>query len=133
MLRIRERSRLEGEEFGREGLDLQRLCRRRRVPEDVVFVGRLVGVKDVVGFHAESVKELQAAFHEAVDDYIATCAKVGKAPEKSYSGQIMVRVDPRVHASAARAAEMSGKSLNRWTEEVLAEAAEREAGKAVAF
>jgi predicted HicB family RNase H-like nuclease len=102
-------------------------------PEDAVFVGRLVGVKDVVGFHAESVKELQAAFHEAVDDYIETCAKVGKAPEKSYSGQIMVRVDPRVHASAARAAEMSGKSLNRWTEEVLAEAAERESGKAVAF
>jgi predicted HicB family RNase H-like nuclease len=102
-------------------------------PEDEVFVGRLVGLKDVVGFHGESVKALQAAFHEAVDDYVETCARIGKAPEKSYSGQIMVRVDPRVHARAARAAELSGKSLNKWTEEVLAEAAERDAARAVAF
>lgn len=97
-------------------------------PEDAVFAGRLVGVNDVVGFHGESVKELQAAFHDAVDDYIETCAKVGKTPEKSYSGQIMVRIDPRVHASAAKAAEMSGKSLNKWTEEVLADAAGRVVG-----
>jgi predicted HicB family RNase H-like nuclease len=102
-------------------------------PEDAVFAGRLVGIQDVVGFHGESVTALRDAFHAAVEDYIETCAKIGKAPEKSYSGQMMVRVDPRVHASAARAAEMSGKSLNRWTEEVLAEAAERQAGQAIAF
>ena len=101
--------------------------------EDGVFYGRLVGIKDVVGFHGESVTGLRAAFHEAVDDYIETCAKVGKAPQKPYSGQIMVRVHPGVHASAAMAAEMSGKSLNKWTEEVLAKAAERETGQAVAF
>ena len=58
--------------------------------EDGVFSGRLVGIKDVVGFHGESVAGLRDAFHEAVDDYIETCAKVGKAPQKPYSGQIMV-------------------------------------------
>ena len=38
----------------------------------------------------------------------------------------MVRVDPRVHADSALAAELSGKSLAKWAEEVLKAAAERE-------
>jgi predicted HicB family RNase H-like nuclease len=66
---------------------------------------------------------LKAAFHEAVDDYIETCAKIGKDPQKSYSGKMMFRVDPDVHALAAKAAELSGKSLNQWAAEVLAKAA----------
>ncbi|HEX4712247.1 type II toxin-antitoxin system HicB family antitoxin [Phenylobacterium sp.] len=102
-------------------------------PEDGVFAGRLLGINDVVGFHAESVAELQTAFHEAVDDYITTCAKAGKSPEKPYSGQIMVRVAPEVHAGAALAAQLAGKSLAKWTEEKLKAAAEAEAGTAVAF
>jgi predicted HicB family RNase H-like nuclease len=38
----------------------------------------------------------------------------------------MVRVDPEVHARAALAAELSGKSLAKWAEEVLRDGAERE-------
>jgi len=95
--------------------------------EDGVLHGRIAGIQDVVSFHAKSVEELKVAFHEAVDDYIATCAKIGKKPQKSYSGQMMLRIDPTVHANAALAAELSGKSLNQWSEEVLAKAAEREA------
>jgi len=94
--------------------------------EDGVFVGRLAGIKDVIGFHADSVDGLREAFREAVDDYVATCERVGKTPEKPYSGQLMVRIDPRVHANAAIAAEISGKSLAKWAEEKLGEAAERE-------
>ena len=93
--------------------------------EDGVFFGRLAGIRDGVGFHADTVTELRAAFHEAVDDYIAVCAKVGKAPLKPYSGQLMVRVDPQVHADAALAAELSGLSLSKWTEATLREAAAR--------
>ncbi len=51
------------------------------------------------------------------------CAKVGKEPQKSYSGRVMFRVDPEVHRKAAFAAELSGKSLNQWVEEVLNRAA----------
>ena len=53
---------------------------------------------------------------------------IGKSPQKPYSGQIMVRVDPAVHARAAMAAELSGKSLAKWTEERLRENADRELG-----
>jgi len=90
---------------------------------DSVFTGRIAGIRDVVGFHAETVEELREAFHEAVDDYIETCAKIGKEPQKPYSGQVMFRVSPDVHRRAAIAAELAGKSLNQWAEEVLDRAA----------
>ena len=87
--------------------------------EDEIFFGRLANVSDVVGFHADSVSYLKQAFHEAVDDYIETCRKLGKAPQKPYSGKMMFRVNPEVHARAAKAAELAGKSLNQWAEELL--------------
>lgn len=91
--------------------------------EDGNFTGRLAGIRDGVGFHADTVEALRDAFHEAVEDYIETCAKVGKEPQKAFSGQVMFRVDPEVHRKAALAAELSGKSLNQWAEEVLDRAA----------
>jgi predicted HicB family RNase H-like nuclease len=50
--------------------------------EDGLIVGHIVGIKDVVGFHGASVSELRAAFEEAVSDYLETCAKLGRAPQK---------------------------------------------------
>lgn len=91
--------------------------------EDGILVGRIAGIADVIGFPADTVEDLRAAFFEAVDDYIETCAKAGKEPQKSYSGKMMFRVAPEVHRKAAIAAELAGKSLNQWAEEVLAQAA----------
>jgi predicted HicB family RNase H-like nuclease len=90
--------------------------------EDEIFTGRIAGIQDVIGFHADSVAGLKAAFREAVDDYLATCKAIGKEPQKSFSGNLMLRVDPSIHSKVALAAEMSGKSLNQWGEEVLAAA-----------
>lgn len=91
--------------------------------EDGIFTGRLAGIRDGVGFHADTVDGLRDAFHEAVEDYIETCEKIGKEPQKAFSGKVMFRVDPEVHRKAALAAELSGKSLNQWAEEVLHRAA----------
>ena len=97
--------------------------------EDEIFVGHIAGIDDIVGFHADNVEDLKAAFHEAVDDYLETCAKLGKPPQKPYSGKVMFRVRPETHRNAALAAELAGKSLNQWAEEVL-EAAARATVKA---
>jgi len=93
--------------------------------DDEIFFGRIAGIRDGVSFHAETVAGLKAAFHEAVDDYVETCAKIGKSPQKPYSGNLMLRVDPSVHSKVALAAEVAGKSLNQWGEEVLREAADK--------
>ncbi len=90
--------------------------------EDSCFIGHIAGIKDIIGFHAESVKELRAAFEEAVNDYLATCEKSGRAPQRPYSGKLMLRVPPDVHARAAMMAEAHGMSLNQWAAEVLSRA-----------
>ena len=92
--------------------------------EDEIFFGKIACISDVIGFHSETVADLKTAFHEALDDYLATCAKVGKEPQKPYSGKMMFRVSPDVHRKAAVAAELSGKSLNQWAEEALSKAAQ---------
>jgi len=90
--------------------------------DDGIFAGRIAGIRDRVGFHADTVDGLREAFHEAVDDYIETCARIGKESQKAYTGQVMFRVSPEVHRRAALAAELSGKSLNQWAEDVLSRA-----------
>jgi predicted HicB family RNase H-like nuclease len=90
--------------------------------EDACFIGHIAGIKDVIGLHAETVKELRAAFEEAVDDYLATCEKLGRTPQKPYSGKLMLRVPPEVHARAAMMAQAHGLSINQWASDVLAHA-----------
>jgi predicted HicB family RNase H-like nuclease len=93
--------------------------------DDEIFFGQILGIRDLVSFHADNVAELKVAFQESVDDYLETCRKIGKEPNKPYSGKLMFRVKPELHAGAARAANLEGKSLNQWAEEVLSEAVKR--------
>ena len=87
--------------------------------EDGCFVGHLAGITDVVGFHGETVAELRTAFEEAVEDYLEACARIGRSPRKPYSGKILLRVSPDLHAKAHIAAQLAGKSLNQWALEEL--------------
>ena len=88
-------------------------------PEDHIFVGHIIGIQDVVGFHGESVKELETSFKEAVDNYLEACKKLKQKPNKPYSGNLMLRIPVDVHAAVAAAAEASGKSINQWAKSVL--------------
>jgi len=87
--------------------------------EDGLFVGHIAGIRDVVGFHGESVQELRDAFEEAVDDYLATCAKLDRSPQKPYSGKLSLRLEPELHASVALKAALSHKSINQWVADLL--------------
>jgi predicted HicB family RNase H-like nuclease len=89
--------------------------------EDNIFVGRVVGIRDGINFHGESVKELEAAFIESVDNYLAACEELGQKPEKPYSGKISLRVPVKVHAAVAIAAEAKGGSINKFIVETLEE------------
>ncbi|ETX02119.1 MAG: hypothetical protein ETSY1_04755 [Candidatus Entotheonella factor] len=92
--------------------------------EDQCFVGRVVGIRDIISFHGDSVDEIRQAFQEAVDFYLETCTQRGEPPNKPYSGNLMLRVSPEVHAAVAAAAEVSGKSINQWASETLSKAAQ---------
>ena len=92
--------------------------------DDRIFVGHVAGIRDIVGFHGESVGELEAAFREAVDDYLAACKKLDQTPDKPYSGRVMLRLPSDLHARASAAAQISGQSFNQWAANALEQAAQ---------
>ena len=90
--------------------------------DDECFIGHIAGIKDRAGFHGESVAELKDAFYESVEDYLETCAAVGKKPQKPYSGKLMLRIQPELHATIATAAQVRGQSINQWISSALSQA-----------
>ncbi len=90
---------------------------------DDVLHGEIIGIRDVVTFEAESIPELQQAFEDSVDDYLEFCASEGVKPEKSFSGQFIIRTTPDLHRRVHTAAATAGESVNAWVAQVL----EREA------
>ena len=51
--------------------------------EDQVIVGRVLGINDIIAFHAKTEAEFQSKFHETVDDYLAASAITTKLPKKT--------------------------------------------------
>ena len=87
--------------------------------DDECLVGHIAGINDVIGFHANSAEEIRKVFYETVDDYLASCAKIGREPNKPYSGKITLRLSPGLHAQLAIQAEANGNSLNNWLVSML--------------
>ncbi len=86
---------------------------------DNIFVGRILGIRAIISFHGQTVKELRKAFEHAVDDYLVECTEKGMSPEKPASGKLLLRLTPEVHGRAMVVAQASGKSLNQWVAELL--------------
>lgn len=86
--------------------------------ENILF-GKLLHIKDLVNYEAETPAELVASFHEAVDDYLQDCEDQGVEPDQPFKGQFNVRIDPDLHRALAVEAKKLGKSMNDYVESVL--------------
>ena len=82
--------------------------------EDGVFFGRVVGLRDVITFEGTTFAEVETAFRDSIDDYLAFCAERGEPADRPYSGRIPLRVSPDSHRRAAMHAQSEGLSLNQW-------------------
>jgi predicted HicB family RNase H-like nuclease len=82
--------------------------------EDGVFAGRVVGLRDIITFEGSTFAEVEQAFRDSIDDYLAFCAERGEPPDRPYSGKIPLRVSPEMHRRAAMRAQAAGLSLNQW-------------------
>ena len=87
--------------------------------EAEIFHGEVVNLRDVITFQGWSVEALKAAFKDSVEDYLEFCRSRGEEPEKPFSGQFVVRLDPSLHRAAALAARRAGFSLNKWVSAAL--------------
>ena len=80
--------------------------------DDGILHGKLLFVNDLVTYEAETLAELRTAFEESVNDYLETCAEIGKEPEQAFSGQFNVRVGADLHRLAAIRAARDDIKLN---------------------
>lgn len=84
---------------------------------DKMFFGKVLGINDTLIFGGDTVPELEAMFHENIDDYLELCAEEGREPDKEYKGSFNVRIDPSLHKAAVFEAERRNISLNKFIEE----------------
>lgn len=100
-------------------------------PEDKVFVGDVLGLpEDMITFEGEDVETLERRFRESVEAYLEDCAHTGRKPVKPYSGRILLRMPPEVHAALARLGASKGVSLNTMVSEILAREVEKKGASA---
>lgn len=80
-----------GEYEGTAELDMDRqVCR-----------GKILFIDDLVTYETASPADLQREFEAAVDDYVETCASLGREPQKPFKGLFNVRVSPALHRAVA--------------------------------
>jgi predicted HicB family RNase H-like nuclease len=90
--------------------------------DDQVLHGRILGIRDVVTFEADSVEGAIAAFEESVDEYLAYCEERNKEPEKPFSGKFNLRIDPDLHRCISLLAAANDISMNTWAIEAIQKA-----------
>ena len=87
-----------------------------------LFHGEVLDLKDVITFQGRSVEELEAAFQDSIEDYLAFCQERGEDPDKPFSGRLMLRLPPALHREVHVRAKREGKSLNQWIMDKLIQA-----------
>lgn len=89
--------------------------------EENCLYGKILHINDLVTYEAETPAGIKTAFEESVDDYLATCAEVGKDPDKSFKGTFNVRMAPELHKAAAVEAALQETTLNDFVSQAVAE------------
>jgi predicted HicB family RNase H-like nuclease len=52
--------------------------------EDDLLCGKAVGIRDLIMYHGESIKELRADFQDAIDHYLSVCEEEGWEPNPPF-------------------------------------------------
>ncbi|MCL2645225.1 MAG: type II toxin-antitoxin system HicB family antitoxin, partial [Betaproteobacteria bacterium] len=89
-------------------------------PADNCLFGKLQFIRALVSYEGQTVAELEHAFHDAVDEYLADCTDAGHPPEIPCKGSFNVRVGHDLHLAASVEAARRSMTLNDLTRRALA-------------
>ena len=87
--------------------------------EDRVFYGKLEGINDLITFEGSTVDELEEGIKYMVEEHIEDCSKKNIPVEKSYKGNLNIRLSPDLHKKAAYNATLKGISLNQYINDAI--------------
>ncbi len=81
--------------------------------------GIVLNSRATLHFAGRTVDDLRVAFRDTIDEYRDWCRAEGEEPEKPYSGNLSLRLDPDLHRRLAVKAASEHKSLNALIGEAL--------------
>jgi len=87
--------------------------------EDDCLYGKVQGIRGLISYEGESLKELKESFHYMVDDYLADCKTEGREPQKPFKGGFNVRVSEDLHREAYIYAQEHETTINNVVVEAL--------------
>lgn len=87
--------------------------------EAMIFHGEVMGLRDVVTFRGMNPEELKEEFERSIDGYLDWCQEIGQEPERPFSGDIHLRIQPDLHARLFIEAKNNGTSLNTYISQTL--------------
>ena len=87
--------------------------------EDGCLFGKVTGIKSLLSYEGDSVRELEKDFQNVIDEYLRDCEEKGIEPEQPYKGTFNVRISPELHRIVAVYAMEHGKSLNAVVAEAI--------------
>jgi predicted HicB family RNase H-like nuclease len=87
--------------------------------EAKLFHGDIINTRDVITFQGTTVKEIEKAFKDSIDDYLAWCREENTEPEKPYSGKFNLRLPPELHKELAIRAKKLKISINGFVEKAI--------------
>ena len=65
--------------------------------EDECFIGHIVNIDAISGFHGDTDEELRAAFENMVELYIETLEEPENPPQKHFAGRLLSRLRQALH------------------------------------
>jgi predicted HicB family RNase H-like nuclease len=89
--------------------------------EAQLFHGDIINTRDVITFQGTTVKEIEKAFRDSIEDYLAWCKEDGVEPEKPYSGKFNLRLSPELHKEVAIRAKKLKISINSFVEKAISD------------
>lgn len=87
--------------------------------EDSLLFGKVLGIRSLISYEGESVKELISDFHRAVDEYLQVCEAEAEKPERPFKGSFNIRISPELHKRLFMEAVSRNISLNSLVQEKL--------------
>jgi len=86
---------------------------------DEVFFGRVLGISDRITYDGDSVATLKQDFVSSIEDYIESCAEIGKEAERSYNGNLDIQIEPDLHRKLVSYSLTRNQSLDKTVKEAL--------------
>jgi len=76
-------------------------------------------MKNVLKYKGSTVDDLEDGFQYMVNEHIEDCKKKNTPLERSYKGNLNIRLSPDLHKKAAYNATLKGISLNQYINDVI--------------